>query len=724
MADTPPEPAAAPQQRVQGRLQGTSSGWRKVQLLQRGNTRARARAPPPPADLDEAAAAGAPDSSSTESAAEGPPSASLVTRLTQRMEHGQQEVEDARSEAVVWRRERQELERRLEVERWRRWELDDKTRLEMRVEELGRLIQAAETTLPRQHERRCHLANTLMQSLQRLGALDDSGNLDQHSTGGSKTALSVRHADARAPGQGPPPRRTKAPEEEGAVAREARLSAELLDTTVAHMFGSREGALIMANGRVCPRCCHDLVSTPLQQLLCPRCKIFMDANVLASASSIMDSSDSSALRRRSSGGQYFSAEHFMTRLQNVQGHFHRIPPKVMKDVCMYIWEYSIPEHDWTNIWVIRECLAGVGKPKLYDHAPLISTYISGIQPPQLSAVTVSEISTMIKMLHKAWAAMQRVLDEEQANANMLAGRPVKPTNRNHPNAGLCLQHLGLLLGIDPLLKYNWSIWEVNNVRTKQAMMKTAFGEYGWEMTTVDTPRQAGPAKGAVGRRVVACTLAKMTLSSHDWRVITPQERAQAHPLRRVRRRQVPLKTDATRSRTVTECRGVNFQLARRLRRLKRWQAVEDVTYWVTFWDMLLSDFNPWEQCRTKIAEARRTVEEWGVAYIADYLREMEDNELRRQTTPSLRRATTASVLKRTTARAKQRAQRIIPAEVMAQQQRQRELARAARHKRRRVRGSRRRQKQAASLSPRTGKKRGKKRKRKRTDDDGLGKQRP
>ena len=677
-----------------GGLHNARGGWQKVQLLSQGNTQARragmqqllrsSHALVRGGDADTAAvvngiAAGGGEREECDEdgkEVEKKPT-SLLECLSARLGSDKERMDRAATHAQVLRRQRRQLWRQLQGQEWPRWRLDAKTQLEMRVEALSHDIRQAEEVVPLQHARRKRMVEALTGSLHQLKALDAEGNLEHHITGGARGALSVRHTDAPLRKKGARGSRLKAPEEEKAIAREARLSNELLDMTLAHMFDVSQTGVILTNGRVCPRCTQDLVLTPMQQLLCPNCKIFTDASVL-SASSILDADDSKVARRRVSGGQYFSAEHFMTRLKNVQGHFHRIPPKVLKDICQYIYDYSIPEHDWTNIWVIRETLAGVSRPKLYDHAPLISTYISGIQPPQLPAVVVSEISTMIKMLHKAWAAMQRVLDEEQANANMLAGKPVKPTNRNHPNAGLCLQHLGLLLGLDPLLKYNWSIWEANNVRTKQAMMKTAFGEHGWEMTTVDTPRQAGPAKGAVGRRVVACTLVHMTLNAHDWRLITAEERSQAHPLRKVRKRKVPLKIDPTRSRKVTECRGVNFRVARKLRRKGLWQDVEDITFWVTFWDMLLSDFNPWTECPGKIELVRRTLEAYSVNYIADYLREMEDNEMKRQTEPRGRRPTTASVLKRTTARAKKRAQRQPPtmAEVrVAKRQRRQERER-------------------------------------------------
>lgn len=501
----------------------------------------------------------------------------LMEKLLTAASEARAECNSGLEQAATWRREVQELEQLCATRTWRRWEQDQLWRHKLRIRQLQTRISVMETVVPRNTNR--HEATVL-----RIGELLKETNGTGRRIAPRRQVLQVQRNSA------------KDPTTENAARQEMRLCEDLLTMSVAHTFAARSSGRILSNNRVCPRCCGSLVCTANSQLLCTNCTLFLDANVLIT-SAALEGGDASTSRRggRGHSSQYRPEKHFLTRLSNVQAHYHRIRTSVIKDVCLYLYTHRVPDHDLTNVWVGREALAGTNHAKLYEFVPLIMARVSGIQPPQLPSVTVHEMSTLIKMLHRAWRDEQRRIDERRANQDRLAGRPLRPTKRNHPNAGFCLQHLGQLRGLDELLKGNWSIWEPSNVRNKGSIMEAVFRSYGWEYSPVVVPRIAGPAKGAVERRTVACVLLDTTLA-----VRTASD-----------------KNVGPRSAMEAACPGA-------------WQELSDTLHWVTFWEFALSEFNPWERCPGRVQAAKEMAQQFSVAHVYDALCNMEGKEVARQ----------------------------------------------------------------------------------------------
>ena len=199
-------------------------------------------------------------------------------------------------------------------------------------------------------------------------------------------------------------------------------------------------------------------------------------------------------------------------------------------------------------------LMATGNHKLYEHVQLILMKLSGVRPPQIPPVLQNEFSILIRMIHRVWKELQRLLDDENALQDKLAGRTVRKHSRNAPNVGFCFDHIAKLRGHPELCEYNWSIWESDNVAEKDTLFSRVCLVYDWDFVPTVVHRMAGPAKAAVEARQFAWLQSQNILDDHDWRPMTQAEAADhKNNLGKPGARLRPTRGN--------ECRGHNFAAA-------------------------------------------------------------------------------------------------------------------------------------------------------------------
>ena len=272
---------------------------------------------------------------------------------------------------------------------------------------------------------------------------------------------------------------------------------KLLAWTVSHKLRARDSGILLVNSTLCMHCRRPMLLTPEGQCFCKHCKVLYDADTMVTAEMLRDG-------KRGGGrgsGHYVSSKHFMTRVRGVQGQRHTfIHHDIYRDLCAYWHKYGIPKEE-LDVRTCREALNAIDQAGLYEYVQQILTVVTGVRPPQIPPVMLNELNICIRMIHRVWPEFQRIKDDEKARQDKLAGKKPKYPTRNKPNTGYCLNQFFTLLGHPYMCKYNWAIWERDNVRDKDEIMERCFEVYNWEFTpTPESSMVINSAKAAVKRR--------------------------------------------------------------------------------------------------------------------------------------------------------------------------------------------------------------------------------
>lgn len=518
----------------------------------------------------------------------------------------QERTELQLQEAMKWRAEARALRRRIKRGPWSRGTWHERAGLEEELAELQERINKAEVVEPHRQQNR-------VRRFERLKAL-------WVETGGSGRRIHNKNSTWAVAMHGS--RLAQKREERNVKRREELDTKELLAWSVMHSI--KDSGVMLSNSDVCPKCYKSMMMASDGQLFCGKCILFFDNSNMGASSMMLDMNN--AVRR---GGRqthstpYQSHSHFLERIKNIMGTWRNIPPHVFTDVTRYLFKFKVPAHDHSTLWVGREALAATGNHDFYHQVHLILSHISAVAPPQIPPVLQSEMSILIRMIHPKWKEIQRLLDDEKARQDKLAGRKVRRFKRNSPNVGYCLDFIAVLRGHPELCTWNWAIHDPINVRLKDSIMELVCRTYNWEFTPTKPKRLAGDAGAATERRKTAFALAESTLDDHDWRPRTEAERKAQDRRRQTRR--------GKKKGDPKECRGINFHAARRLGK-EVWMRVDFVVRTILNWRMFLSEFNPWEEIPQQIMEVEKlAIEDTHVHNIRQFIA----SERKEAATPTL-----------------------------------------------------------------------------------------
>ena len=507
----------------------------------------------------------------------------VFSKLRKAVAAAQAQVHKGVQDALQWRSEVRTLRRKIKHGPWTRAQWRERVGLQETVLELQARIHRAEVVEPHRQQRRA----------QRVDKLEKLWM----ETGGSGRRVHNRNSVWSVAMHGS--RLAQQKEERNNKRREELDTKELLAWSALHSI--QDSGLMLSNSDVCPRCYEPMMVASDGQLFCGKCVVFFDNSNMGASSMMLDMNNT--VRRggkQAHNAPYQSHSHFLERIKNLMAVWRNIPPHVFTDVTRYLFKFKVPKHDHSTLWVGREALAATGNHEFYHQVHLILSHISAVAPPQIPPVLQSEMSILIRMIHPKWKEIQRLLDDEKARQDKLAGRRVRRFKRNSPNVGYCLDFIAVLRGHPELCTWNWAIHDPANVRLKDSIMELVCRTYNWEFTPTKPKRLAGDAGAAAERRRAAFALAESTLDDHDWRPRTEAERVAKDRRRQTRR-------GATQG-GPKDCRGINFHAARRLGP-QVWSRVDFVVRTILNWRMLLSEFNPWVEIPDDIA----TVEALAVA---------------------------------------------------------------------------------------------------------------
>jgi hypothetical protein len=567
--------------------------YRAFEALARGSAALQGAAPPPPSKASVPAAPLA-----------GNDDGEVMVRLKSVLERDAAALATQRTQARVWAAQAAAMEASVRDRNWPRWQLQERARMQREVVRLRAQARCVVVDAVAAHARR----QRRLEELQRMWALTQ-GSGRRAPRGGWVMALHGGQTQDELKLKDPSTRKR----------HEEVDTQELLGFLVTQTLHAKQSGLMLSNGASCPRCFTPMQAARDSQLQCTKCRMVFDSSLIVSSSMLEGGGDglnASKTRCRGRCGQYKTSQHFMARVLRVQvQQGHHVSPQTYLDLCAYVHKFKIPRHDWTNVWVGREMLMATGNHKLYEYVQLVLMTMSGVRPPQLPPVLQNEFSILIRMIHRVWKELQRLLDDEMAEQEKLAGRSVFRRVRNSPNVGFCFDHIATLLGHPELCKWNWSIWEPSNVASKDALFQLICLIFDWQFTPTKVPRMAGPAKVAVQARVRAWAQAEMVLDTHDWRDSTPAERAEQTAWAKTHDGALYRPTRGK------QCQGSNRALA-----LRVGAAVwEEHAMWpvrvVMYYDYALSDHNLFREdaARTEAAEAWATTH--GARHIAELVRE-------------------------------------------------------------------------------------------------------